>query len=361
MVSICSVSAWHRLDEELRMTAAPTADAAQPLPAVVSERAAAGGVRASVDEQRLALRAATMYHLDGATQAQIATRLGVSRPTAGRLVARARAWGLVRIEVTVPLELRGSVHADLEQQLERIFGLDEAMVVSRNVDDGDPGYLGVGRGAASVLARRLQPGYTVGFTWGPETVAVARALPARARRCARVVQLDGGMTTADFQTGADYVLSQCADRLQASPLRLLAPLYADPATVTALERDSGVSRALRAGREAEVMFFGLGPVGAATTLFEGSFLDEEVLAEVSALGAAGEIGGRFFDADGADVGGSMPARTVSVGLDAVRACPVSILVSGGRRKHTSIRAALRGGLATVLVTDMHSAQVLVNG
>jgi len=317
--------------------------------------------RETVDEQRLALRAATMYHLDGATQAQIATRLGVSRPTAGRLVARARAQGLVRIEVALPPGLRGAVHADLEQQLEAQFGLDEAMVVAQNVDDGDPAYLGVGRGAASVLSRRLQPSHTVGFTWGPETVAVAQALSGRTGHCARVVQLDGGYTTADFQTGADYVLSRCAEQLRALPLRLLAPLYADPATVTALEQDSGVSQALRAGREAEVMFFGLGPVGAATTLFEGSFLDEEGLREVSALGAVGEIGGRFYDADGADVGGSLPPRTVSVGLDDVRACPVSILISGGRRKHESIRAALRGGLATVLVTDLRSAQVLVNG
>ena len=54
------------------------------------------------EDLRLALRAATLYYLDGLTQAEIAGRLGVSRPTAGRLVARAKAKGLVRIEVVVP-------------------------------------------------------------------------------------------------------------------------------------------------------------------------------------------------------------------------------------------------------------------
>ncbi|HEX2286992.1 MAG TPA: helix-turn-helix domain-containing protein, partial [Mycobacterium sp.] len=45
--------------------------------------------RASTPEDlRLALRAATLYYLDGLTQAEIAARLGVSRPTAGRLIAR---------------------------------------------------------------------------------------------------------------------------------------------------------------------------------------------------------------------------------------------------------------------------------
>ena len=56
----------------------------------------------SPEDLRLALRAATLYYLDGLTQAEIASRLGVSRPTAGRLIARAKARGLVRIEVVVP-------------------------------------------------------------------------------------------------------------------------------------------------------------------------------------------------------------------------------------------------------------------
>ena len=36
----------------------------------------------------------------------------MSRPTAGRLVARAKANGLVRIEVVVPPTLRDDLHAD---------------------------------------------------------------------------------------------------------------------------------------------------------------------------------------------------------------------------------------------------------
>ena len=74
--------------------------------------------RASTPEDlRLALRAATLYYLDGLTQAEIASRLGVSRPTAGRLVARAKARGLVRIDVVVPPDMRDDLHADEEREL----------------------------------------------------------------------------------------------------------------------------------------------------------------------------------------------------------------------------------------------------
>src|SRR5260370_35046332 len=69
--------------------------------------------RASTPEDlRLALRAATLYYLDGLTQAEIASRLGVSRPTAGRLVARAKAKGLGRVEVVVPPAMSDGLRAD---------------------------------------------------------------------------------------------------------------------------------------------------------------------------------------------------------------------------------------------------------
>ena len=99
---------------------------------------AAGAAGASAD-MRLALRAATLYYLDGLTQAEIASRLGVSRPTAGRLIARAKAKGLVRIEVVVPPNMRDDLHADEERELEHRFGLTEAVVAGHGIDVGAPG------------------------------------------------------------------------------------------------------------------------------------------------------------------------------------------------------------------------------
>ena len=314
----------------------------------------------TADEMRLALRAATMYHLDGATQAQIASKLGVSRPTAGRLISRARAQGLVRIEIRIPEELHESLNPDLERDLEKKFGIDEVLVSSTHIDDDDPRYDVLGRAAAAVLIRRVQPAHTIGFTWGPETVAVADHLSGRTGRCARAVQLDGSMSTADYYTGVDFVLRRCAEQFQAAPIRLPAPLYADPATVTALQQDSVLSYALDAGRNADLMFFGLGPVSTSTTLFEGSFIDSAILEELADLGAVGEVGGRFFTADGSDVDGSLAPRTMSVPLDDIRACAHTILISGGARKHEAILGALRGGLAKVLVTDIACAQMLLN-
>ena len=83
------------------------------------------------EDLRLALRAATMHYLDGLTQAEIAQRLGVSRPTAGRLVARAKSKGLVRIEVVVPPDLRDDLHTEEERALEQRSALEQDASVGR--------------------------------------------------------------------------------------------------------------------------------------------------------------------------------------------------------------------------------------
>jgi len=318
---------------------------------------------ATPEDLRLALRAATLYYLDGLTQAQIATRLGVSRPTAGRLVARAKARGLVRIDVVVPPDLRDDLHADEERELEQRYGLTEAVVAGHGIDVGWPArpaaYASVGRAAAALLMRRLSPNDVLGFTWGPEQVAVADALSPGVASCRSVVQLDGAMSSAAYQTGAEFVLARCADVLRASTIRLPAPLYADPSTVASMRSDSLISRTLEAGRRADVMLFGVGAVSTSTTLFEGSYLDTRMLDELVSLGAVGEIGGRFFDADGVPVDTELQQRAVSVPLEDIRTCEKTILISSGGIKHRATLGALRGKLARLLVCDIDCARWLL--
>lgn len=318
---------------------------------------------ASPEDLRLALRAATLYYLDGLTQAEIAVRLGVSRPTAGRLIARAKANGLVRIDVVVPPDMRDDLHAEEERELEQRFGLTEAVVTGHGIDVGAPGrpaaFASVGRAAAALLMRRLTPNDILGFTWGPEQVAVVTAMAPGVASCRAVVQLDGAMSSAAYQTGTEFILSRCADVLRATTIRLPAPLYADPSTVASMRSDSLISRTLEAGRRADVMLFGVGAVSTSTTLFEGSFLDTRMLDELIKLGAVGEIGGRFFDGHGAPVESELQLRAVSVPLEDVKSCQKTILISSGAAKHPATLGALRGRLARLLVCDIDCARWLL--
>ncbi|MEV0948704.1 sugar-binding domain-containing protein [Rhodococcus sp. NPDC049939] len=324
-----------------------------------------GSPPSTAEDLRLALRAATLYYVDRLTQADVAARLGVSRPTAGRLLTRARTQGLVRIEVQVPTHLREALCSDEERALEERFGLVEAVIVADSVGhaaaaDGYRTFSGMGRAAASLVARRIREGDTLGFTWGPETVAIAKGLPSGVARCASVVQLDGSVSGINYQTGVEYVLGTCAEKLQANPIRLPVPLYADPSTAASMRSDSVISRALEVGRTADMMLFGAGAVSTWTTLFEGSFLDTDMLSDLVDLDAVGEVGGRFFRIDGTEVRSELDERAMSVPLEDIRACEGSILITGGATKYQAALGALRGGLAKMLVCDIGCARWLLS-
>ena len=73
----------------------------------------------------LLVLAAELYYVENATQAQIAKRLGVSRPTVSRLLTAARRQGIVRIEIVRP----SRPDDQLATQVRTALGLREVRVV----------------------------------------------------------------------------------------------------------------------------------------------------------------------------------------------------------------------------------------
>ena len=92
--------------------------------------AMATGSSTTPDLLRLTTRGASLYHERGLGQARIAEQLGLSQARVSRLLKQAEQLGIVRITVHVP----EGVHAEVEQQLEERYGLDEAILVE--VDEG---------------------------------------------------------------------------------------------------------------------------------------------------------------------------------------------------------------------------------
>lgn len=81
---------------------------------------------ADVDiDEDLKTRIAWLYYMEGMTQDEVAQSVGLTRARVLRILANARNDGSVQIRVTTKL----SACVELERRLERLGGLERAIVV----------------------------------------------------------------------------------------------------------------------------------------------------------------------------------------------------------------------------------------
>ena len=193
-------------------------------------------------------------------------------------------------------------------------------------------------------------------------LAAAEAMrPSRTPVVDKVVQVVGGMGDPRVQLQATRLLSLLAGATGADPVLMPAPsLLGTAAARESLVADPTVRSVMDLWSQLTVLLVGIGSVDPSPLLREsGNALPEAEQDALRAAGAVGDVCLRFFDANGAPVHTAVDDRLVGIDVDRIRAIGRRVAVAGGRRKLAAIRAALLGGWMNVLVTDVATAQALL--
>ncbi len=306
-----------------------------------------------VELKRLLHKIAKAYYDDGLTQQQIGQRLGISRVKVSRLLRAARDEKVVQITIAPPPES----NTEIERQLEMRYGLKEALVVTCSGHDTATIVNDLGPVAAACLTRCLQRREVVALSWGTTVLAIVNALPVLDLPDVRVVQLLGGLGELEAQTHGADLARRMAQALGAKPRLIHAPgIVKDRLVRDALVTDPQVADTLALAARADVALVGIGVLEpGATLLSSDNTLSPEEVADLRARGVVGDIALRFFDERGQRVDHPINERIVGTDLETIRKISRVIGVAGGAEKVPVIRAALRGRLINVLVTDDQTA------
>lgn len=309
------------------------------------------------DQLRLMAKIARLYYERGLRQTQIAAELHVSQARVSRLLKQAAADGLVRTIVSMPV----GVHTAVEEALEQAYGLAEAVVVE--AEDSDAVISTIGSAAASYLESTLLSDEIIGISsWSESLLAMVDALgPLRPGVAKTVVQLVGGHGQSAVQFQANRLLTDLADRTGAKPLFLNAPgVLAAPGDAESLLHALSLRETVAAWQELTLALVGIGTVEPSPlALASGNTLPAATLQALKELGAVGDICFRYFDAGGALVASRLNDAVVGISPAALQRVPRRVAVAGGARKVAAIAAALRGGWVNVLVTDLQTADKLL--
>jgi DNA-binding transcriptional regulator LsrR (DeoR family) len=298
-----------------------------------------------------------LYYEDQLTQNEIAKLLGVSRATIVNYLQEARKRGIVRILMNTEVATR----TDISRRLAAKYGLEEVLVLPRNDDDNQAATLrALGAGGARLIERLTKPGDTICVSWGRTVLAIAEALELpRPLEGLSVVQVTGS-STGNKAFSAEFCTAIMARNLGAVSVNMVAPAVLSSAGLRdALMAETVLRRQFERISQADLIVFGVGALGPESTMRIADVTDNAEIDEYAAQGAVAVLICRFLDSAGEQIIRDFDSRVIGIELDELRRLPRRLCVAGGANKTEAIRAVLAGGYATHLVTDMASAEHLL--
>jgi DNA-binding transcriptional regulator LsrR (DeoR family) len=308
------------------------------------------------EEAALAARAAWLHFAGGKTQGEVAELLGVQSTKAHRLIARARADGLIRVFVEGPIS--GCIA--LEEKLKADWGLSFCEVVP-NIDEGPLPLRTLGMAGARYLRHLIEDGRhaMIGMGHGRTLAAAVDLMPSVAARRTRFVSLLGGLTRR-FAASPFDVIHRLAERTGAEAYVMPVPFFANTAKDRqVLEAQYGVSDVLAMAREAEIYIAGIGEVDRKSFIATAGMVDEDDVEDVMKTGACAEILGHFFGEHGEHLPNSVSDRALAPRFADLKSHKI-VALAGGTSKTRAIRAILEHGLLFGLITDEATAKRLAS-
>jgi DNA-binding transcriptional regulator LsrR (DeoR family) len=302
-----------------------------------------------------AARAGWLYYIAGNTQDEIASKLGVSRQTAQRLVSLAVSEKLIKVRLDHPI----GRCLELSQRLQDKFGLQLCEVVP-----ADPASqsttLGVAEATAAELERRLESRdpIIVAFGSGRTLRAAAEQLPPMDCPQHKIVSLVGNIAPDGSASFYD-VITRVADAVRAPHYPMPLPVIASTVNEKKLLlAQKPVRHVIELAQQADVTFVGVGEMSDNAPLLQDGFVTRDELRALIKAGAVGEIIGWAFDGEGQFIEGMTNERVASVALDR----PAQRLVIGaamGPAKLDALKGALAGRIINGLITNEVAAAYLL--
>jgi DNA-binding transcriptional regulator LsrR (DeoR family) len=289
---------------------------------------------------------ARRYYLEGASKSDIAAELGISRFKVARLVERARATGIVRIE----LDARGEINLDLSVRLRAAHGLRHCVVIDAPEDDEVLLRNALGRAAAELLTEIVQPGDVLGLAWARSLMAMRTSLTGLP--ACDVVQLTGALSLPS-DDGSVELVRDLARRSKGQGFFYYAPMVLpDAATARVLRTQPDVARAIERFPDVTKAVIGVGAWRQGLSTVVGALTEQE-RREIYDLGVRSELSGVQIDGEGNPVTTPLTDRLIGIDAGRLHAVPEVIALAYGTAKVDAVHAGIRGGFITSLVT--HSA------
>jgi lsr operon transcriptional repressor len=299
-------------------------------------------------------RVAELHYKHDMTHQEIASLIGVSRVQVTRMLARARAEGVVEFIV----HSDDSIFPELEGRLAGALGIEQVWI-SPSFDDEEKNFDSLGTVAAQFMLSILKPNDIVAVGL---SATLEYMLPHLKKTSigATFVPALGSRPGSALTVNPHEIAHDLADILGGTARHLPAPfLMASEESADMMRKEPDVAATLDLARKATLGLYGLGGTEPGTGPLIEAIGPSGELEKLVRAGAVGDVSGIYFNSNGEYVPSSVERRIIGLTLDEIKSIPRRAVVARGQGKVDVITAAGKSGIFSHLVTDQATANAIL--
>jgi DNA-binding transcriptional regulator LsrR (DeoR family) len=307
---------------------------------------------------RLITQIARLYYEERLTQIDIAGQLGMSQVSVCRFLKKAEDYNIVRTTVISP----AGAFLDLEELLERKFGLQQVLIAEASRDSEEQVLTAIGAAAAHFVQTTVKSGEVIGISpWSASLLSMVEHMhPVWKIQNCKVVQMLGGFDSPPGEKHANHLTSGLATLVQGEAHFLPTPgIVGSASSVKLLVNDPYVRETMELFDRMTLALVGIGSVEpSALVASRGDAYSAQALETIREKGGVGNICLRFYDSRGMSIQEPLGDRVIGMDLERLRNVSRSVGIAGGKQKFPAILGALRGGWINIVITDQYTAKRL---
>lgn len=305
----------------------------------------------SKEELKLLSKIAFMYYFDNLSQQEIANLLGISRSKVSRLLLSAREKEIVQINIAAPV-MRCT---DMEQELKKLYQLEEAIVVPVYSVNEDNILDSLGKAGADFILDHIYDGCRLGFSTGETLKRVANHLESSAiYPSCEIVPIMGGIWRENAsEIDANTLSQRVAEKLGAKFYSLYSPAFiSDEQLRRLIVKEFHIRKVLEKILQTDITFISVGSE-------LPNYLTEKDKQQALEKNVVGDVAGWLYDREGKIVDLSIHSKLISPNIQQISQTSKIVLISGTKKKWEAIFSALKGNWVHSLITDEQVAELLI--
>ncbi len=313
-----------------------------------------------MDKKNIIFKILEYYYIHDMTQSEIASKLDITRVAVSRYISKARRNGLIEFKIKYPLNYSTERYEKLETDFKKQYNLKECIIVHSQNNPRDT-IKELSEHLEYFLQKILSENTFIGVGWGTTLETIAHLIDVKQNRSVKVVPLIGGYGKYFDDGHSNNIARLLAEKFHGSSYVANIPASFDTKEIKdTILRDSAAKEIFKLAKRVEIALLCMGDLSRESTLFKSGQINQEDIDYLSGLGVVGDVNYIFVDSEGNFVPNEISERTTNIfPVELMKSVKNSIGIAIGVNKAAILRAALKGGLINILVTDLDAANRIV--